>query len=504
MIMYKARVQTVSGTKVRAGGKWLTCIGNKNVRVGDSVWTDGRCVYGNEDTPQQPFVIIAPNEEWGIPIVANRQYFTYDKNLKKHTDIGSDTVAMKILPKIKILTNDKKGNVYISTNENILAANSDNFGNVYYLIEDGDNINIVKNGEVVKIVENPAKTKAPKEAAAHFPKDPYSLSGEPVYMQDIQFDIEDQPIVEPNGGEELFEYGWFQLRYTKYCRGYKVLERDIDGFYTPFQDIDSNPNCEWAFIENENNWAIIFTNTISVDGYYATSVYDNLKMTSVLWGKGYMLHWVDFYNYSGDFSYVYFITPNENKLIFEASDTFGWSEGFDYDPTSADYIIAGWTGIPFSKKIAPKRDDPPVQCNYENFIGTKIPIQDGFYYVIQSVILDEPSTYLTSVMNITIYTEGDKKILAGTFSTIPYISICKVSDGKYLMAINRRNGSYKEYPSNENHDYNYLYDIGLYEIIDGVATRLKSTTYSTYTLANQCLRSMKKIKRWWERIQTIE
>ncbi len=65
--MYKARVETVSGTKVRAGGKWLTCIGNKNVRVGDNIWTDGRCVYGNEYTPQQP-IVITGKDEFGIPL----------------------------------------------------------------------------------------------------------------------------------------------------------------------------------------------------------------------------------------------------------------------------------------------------------------------------------------------------------------------------------------------------------------------------------------------------
>ena len=70
------------------------------------------------------------------------------------------------------------------------------------------------------------------------------------------------------------------------------------------------------------------------------------------------------------------------------------------------------------------------------------------------------------------------------------------------MAVNRRNGSYKETPPNENHEYDFLYDNSLYEIIDGKATILK---YSMrYKPANQCLRPMKKYKRWWERIETIE
>jgi len=133
--------------------------------------------------------------------------------------------------------------------------------------------------------------------------------------------------------------------------------------------------------------------------------------------------------------------------------------------------LAGWIGIPFSGRIAPKSDSPPVQCNYENFIGTKIPIQDGFYYVIQSVILDEPSVYLSSVINIIIYNKGGKEIFAKAFAAIPYIAIYKVSSRKYLMAISRRNGSYKEYLPNEK------YDNGLYEILDNTTTTLKSPKY---------------------------
>lgn len=503
--MYKARVEAVSGTKVRADGKWLTCIGNKPVRVGDTVWTDGRCVYGYEQTPQQP-IVITGKEELGIPIVANKQYLTYDKKLKEHTDIDSDTAAMKILPKIKILTNDKKGKVYYSTDENILAANADNFGNLYYLIEDGDNINIVKNGEVVNFVENPAKTKAPKEAEAHFQKDPSSMSGEPRYIKFIKCDFENQPIVEPDGSEELFEYGWIQLRYTKYYKGYRITSVAIDGFFEPNQYIKSSPSYEWAFIENENNWAIIATSIIHVSGEYAKSFYDSLNITDVLTGQGLIMHLPDSYNYGGNFSYSYLITPSENKLIFEASETYGGSSGFDYEEDSWGHLIAGWIGIPFSERIAPTDDSQAAQCNYGNFIGTKIPIQDGFYYVIKSVILDEPSVYLSSVMNITIYTEDGKEIFTGMFSAIPYISICKVSSRKYLMAVNRRNGSYKETPPNENHEYDFLYDNlydnSLYEIIDGKATILK---YSMrYKPANQCLRPMKKYKRWWERIKTID
>ena len=66
--MYRATVAAVSGIKVYAGGRWLTCIGNSPVRVGDHIWTDGRCVYGNELESGAPFIPIIPMKEEGIPL----------------------------------------------------------------------------------------------------------------------------------------------------------------------------------------------------------------------------------------------------------------------------------------------------------------------------------------------------------------------------------------------------------------------------------------------------
>ena len=45
--MHRVRVTAVGNTKTQADGKWLNIIGNKAIAVGDFVWTDGRCVYGN-------------------------------------------------------------------------------------------------------------------------------------------------------------------------------------------------------------------------------------------------------------------------------------------------------------------------------------------------------------------------------------------------------------------------------------------------------------------------
>lgn len=81
--MYRARADAVSGTGVYADGKWLRCIGNKNVRVGEYVWTDGRCVYGHLQESEQPKVITTQEDE-GIPIFDGTSLYTFAKNRLKH------------------------------------------------------------------------------------------------------------------------------------------------------------------------------------------------------------------------------------------------------------------------------------------------------------------------------------------------------------------------------------------------------------------------------------
>ena len=65
--MHRARVKAVSGNKVLADGTWLICIGNRTVREGEWVWTDGRCVYGHESEGGSSYV--PTNALSGIPIL---------------------------------------------------------------------------------------------------------------------------------------------------------------------------------------------------------------------------------------------------------------------------------------------------------------------------------------------------------------------------------------------------------------------------------------------------
>lgn len=55
--MKQVVAEQISGDRVYADGKWLYSIGNKNILVGDTIWTDGRVVYGNVQTGGEGLVL---------------------------------------------------------------------------------------------------------------------------------------------------------------------------------------------------------------------------------------------------------------------------------------------------------------------------------------------------------------------------------------------------------------------------------------------------------------
>ncbi len=82
-MLHKSFVDSVSGKKAHADGKWLHCIGNKPVHVGDRVFTDGNVIFGNFFEPQQPHLFNRTIIN-GIPILVNDQLIFVDLNGKSH------------------------------------------------------------------------------------------------------------------------------------------------------------------------------------------------------------------------------------------------------------------------------------------------------------------------------------------------------------------------------------------------------------------------------------
>ena len=161
--MYRARVVAVSSNKIFADGKWLTCIGNKNFSVGEPVWTDGRCAYGNYRDSQQPLVITAPQEnDIGIPIVINAldnwiQFYTYFTRLKVSRFVGEEYRGFNASKSLSMI-NDYKSNIYLFSKE-FYPMNITQNGDIYTLKYTSKNtINLFKNERLIYTKNLPEDT----------------------------------------------------------------------------------------------------------------------------------------------------------------------------------------------------------------------------------------------------------------------------------------------------------------------------------------------------------
>ena len=119
--MRRAQVEKVDGRHVFVDGRWLTCIGNRLVRPGDRVWTDGRCVYGNEQEGGGSGVMTSG---WvkGIPILIYHQFYLLLH--EKSQRIGRNE-------NIASMVHRKNYVVYFSETEHVVDAEMDSSGNCY-------------------------------------------------------------------------------------------------------------------------------------------------------------------------------------------------------------------------------------------------------------------------------------------------------------------------------------------------------------------------------------
>ena len=121
--MRQVRVTNVQGRNVFADGRWLISIGNRTVRPGDIVWTDGRCVYGNQAEGGMDCVPIVPVPA-GIPIFYRDGRHGYFSKGALH-GAGSGKEYPRML-------NDQKEYRFFDSYE-ILDAEYDDEGNLYTL-----------------------------------------------------------------------------------------------------------------------------------------------------------------------------------------------------------------------------------------------------------------------------------------------------------------------------------------------------------------------------------
>ena len=213
--MYRARVEQISGVNVRAGGKWLRCIGNKPVRVGDLIWTDGKCVYGYEKDSMTPLVITNNKETLTliIPVFVGKKIISY---YQKFNCISLDC-EINNLPDGTFDFFCFKGVVYVydKSGLNIVhSANCDAKKNIY------------------KICSVPEIDSADDSITHRLSKILIKRNSETLFILDVakETDIvaEDSRVLVQSLGED------YQYTFTS-----------------------DDTDIVWSFVENENNWAFL-------------------------------------------------------------------------------------------------------------------------------------------------------------------------------------------------------------------------------------------------------
>ena len=410
--MYRARAEAVSGTRVYADGKWLKCIGNKCVSVGDRIWTDGRCVYGHFQESQQPQVITAQEDE-GIPILlffdGKYHFYTYTsqlKELKRPNELSEVDEKMKDMgvtnepnytytfgfesseqSKYLFMINDYRRKVFVSRSgtPNVYATNIDKSGNNYVLVGTSSRLKISKNGENV-----PAT----------------NISG---LIEQLTQETGNS-VPSGNGIPD-----------SKISSTYLISGR-------------------FAVIENENNWnALLFIYAASSQGIISEEYDVSYKrITSELFGgpssttisrtrhtsglagalsvSAYLVN-QDGYSLVSRCSGTYYDLPEEYYKVYNRHNAL-----IDYVTYSHTVYIPGECS--YSASITPPNND------------VKIQLQDGFYFTVN----DYPNFPTNMVcyplfMNISIYTKENNPILTETFPTNSKITIAKIGARKYLIGV---------------------------------------------------------------------
>ena len=473
------------GTKVFADGKWLQCIGNKRVLVGDKIWTDGRCVYGYTKISQQPLVITAPQEDEGIPLAAFSQettkradLYTFEKNrVRKVAEIRLENgdaniynfvsdklVFSRTLPNTDKWTNytifindgkknsrlydrgthykagfynstswsNPKNNFYTDTE--LIACNVDNSGNRFDMV--------IR----YKSSWNEDDEKEIKATAVEILK-----NGEVVQSVSLGKIFDDVIAATPNT-EQL----WTPAEMNSY--GVTVSNRNL-------------PVC--AFIENERMWAFWFDCLCEKGTFFNDDPAIDTEQT------GWEMH-------SGvqgtALRQLRLITANEQKIISQTS--------------GITYATVDYSSVPFVKY------DSTLTMNHISSRAT-IPLQDGFYCTVHDIfttreVLGLEIEYINELVYgyITHFSPRGEELFSGIFS-LPYTAqICKVHN-KYLF--NHDCGA--PFLGDETPDvYNgvSVFESGLFLITKNTCERIDNT------FSNERLRPMKNIRGWQNRIGNIE
>ena len=539
--MYRVTAEIVSGSKVFAGGKWLKCIGNKRVSVGERIWTDGRCVYGHFQEAQQPPVITSGGDE-AIPILAGKQcYIFYRDKLQLIGELDKE---------YSLMINDTRGNVLIyadttdlktakdgDTLELLVSANIAKNGNRYYLtlqrkfdaksdsektnfdyLDDPYTIRIWKNGAVVG--KTPTKS-LNKLALSRCPTPPAYAE-----LHDHDLDIFSRLAFIEN------ENDWFVEHVLDTGRGC-YLDQDIF--------LIGQYGGQRAYVWDESA------------GIYRPLSYYVEKYGGVIdpnTGFTYKIPWVDLYvwdlgtpikgeTYSTAYcSELAITTPNETQEILTVTSMVIVEDGKTL-AAGSNYNM--FTSMYYGK---PMFDNYPATAELNTLVDKSIiSLQNGFYYTMdeletyQRLQASTPSIALLLVRK-KFFSPTGKELF--TIFASPYIRhmITRVSDGYLFYSSDNFYFDGEIYPEDATYPSEsidtgknmwpgqgcypaslycnwglYLYKNGTLELIyPSVDVRYTTSDYGVTSphfhvvggeIINQRLRPMKNYKNWHKRIKEI-
>lgn len=448
--MYRARVEAVSGLKVRAGGKWLTCIGNRTVKAGDMIWTDGRCVYGHDREAQTPIVIANPapaKEDLAIPIQIGNKLYTYRKG---------ELELVGEMPRGLRLLNNKKRSVYGLTAD---AANIDATGDLYVINDSND-------AYFDYFAQNSTAPggNSPVECVNPNPRIVVKKNGNTIKELSLNDIIESTAAVaKKNSG------GW-----TNTPQPYTFVDNLSSGLtmgeatFAVYNDKRSARTL-YAFIENKDSWAII---------YRVIAKYEySLDWWS--WDEGYYPGAPLYYLHiaQSDVLRLYYINSSgEKKILYQINLVWNRTDESNVSDVRLDYWIYEYLGT-FTEEVVVSDTD------------VKIPMQDGYYFKVKY----KHVPYVNYPYPVWLPEIGAQYSIFSPEDNF----LCNIGNLE-----DENIGGYQPYffTVHKNLVGVQAPDLGgLYTVEGGTLSQLLNGNCQNY-----CLRPMKKWHNWWERIQTLE
>ena len=524
--MYRATAEIVSGTRVYADGKWLRCIGNKRVSVGDRIWTDGRCVYGHEQEAQQPQVIITPQEDdEGIPIIRSTNSNTYrlsifQKNKLKdvaeirHEDgkinlynyvagefvfVGETEIKSDQWTSFSLMINDNKksafiydksthykGNfypdgvysTYFCTDTRLIASNIDSNGDRFDMV-------IRYESEFVKFfnfftLSYEIKYKNVQEKAVEILK-----NGEVVHSVALQ-PIIDKVIEDCPNTDQLY----FAIMHQDAPPGFTPIEQNIYSV-EPYCNLagedlydSANPQHFHAFIDNEQKWYFWLTCRCLKETVWSRTLDDdddqNPRPYDVVTRAGHA---------RSHLSRVFLVTASGAELISEEILEFDLTGNAEQQGLKA--IYTGRITATEKKIILPMQDGYYCEAydffNEYDLIG-KSPVDDRVFGHHRYAFL-------------TFYTPKNEEIFKGIFHLPIMFPICRVKGGHLLYVSHSAADILLQALGTDTYKGVKAPTAGLYLIAGGQCKPIKPTMTH---MINQKLRPMKKIRNWQNRLKSIE